>query len=151
MKQEVKMSGIVCAIRGGPASRPTIERSIQLAADTGLTLYFLYVVSLDFLSHTTLSRTHLISQEMAEMGEFILLNAETGAQAQGVTTARVIRHGEVGDEIARLCSEIRADYVVLGAPKGQQESDVFTHEKLSTLVEEIKRGSQAEIVLAAGD
>ena len=37
------MPGIVCAIRGGPASRPTIAKSIQLAEETGLTLYFLYV------------------------------------------------------------------------------------------------------------
>ncbi|MCB0240075.1 MAG: hypothetical protein KDH08_15830, partial [Anaerolineae bacterium] len=77
------MSGIVCAVRGGPASQPTVSRSIALAAETGLPLYFLYVVNLEFLDHTASSRTHTISKEMAEMGEFILMAAQAKAEAQG--------------------------------------------------------------------
>ena len=42
------MSGIVCAVRGGPASQPTLQRAITLAKETGLPLFFLYVVNLDF-------------------------------------------------------------------------------------------------------
>jgi len=81
------MSGIVCAIRGGPASRPTIDRSIQLATETGLPLYFLYVVNLKFLAHTSSSRTHVISKELNEMGEFILLMAQTEAEKKGITSS----------------------------------------------------------------
>ena len=44
------MPGILCAVRGGPASQPTIAKAIALAQETGLPLYFLYVVNLDFLS-----------------------------------------------------------------------------------------------------
>ncbi|RMF49572.1 MAG: universal stress protein, partial [Anaerolineae bacterium] len=47
------MSAIVCAIRGGPASQPTIRRAIALALETSLPLHFLYVVNLDFLSSTS--------------------------------------------------------------------------------------------------
>jgi nucleotide-binding universal stress UspA family protein len=142
------MSGIVCAIRGGPASRPTIDKSIQLAADTGLTLYFLYVVNLDFLSHTASSRTHLISKEMEAMGEFILLNAQTKAEAQGITSKGVIRHGQVGDEIIKLCKETCADFVILGRPQEQREENIFTHEGLSTFSQRIESESNAKIVLA---
>ena len=39
------MSGIVCAIRGGPDSQPTIRRAISLAKETNLSLYFLYVIN----------------------------------------------------------------------------------------------------------
>jgi hypothetical protein len=67
------MTGIICAIRGGPASQPTIARSIALAQETSLPLHFLYVVNLDFLTRTSLSRVHVIAQEMQQMGEFILL------------------------------------------------------------------------------
>ncbi|MGD2158733.1 MAG: universal stress protein [Anaerolineales bacterium] len=143
------MSGIVCAIRGGPASRPTIERSIQLAADTGLTLIFLYVVNLDFLSLTASSRTHLISKEMEAMGEFILLNAQTRAEAQGIATEAAIRHGQVGDEIIKLCKEINANYVILGRPKEQDKENVFTHDRLSTFTQHIESESGAKIILAA--
>ena len=43
------MSGILCAIRGGPASKATIARAIDLAHETGARLVFLYIVNLDFL------------------------------------------------------------------------------------------------------
>ncbi len=46
------MPGIICAIRGGPSSQPTIATSIQLAKDTKETIHFLYVVNLDFLTHS---------------------------------------------------------------------------------------------------
>ena len=62
------MSGILCAIRGGPSSRPTIATSIQLAQETGEVIYFLYVVNLDFLTHSSSSKTNNISQEIHDMG-----------------------------------------------------------------------------------
>jgi nucleotide-binding universal stress UspA family protein len=145
------MSGIVCAIRGGSASRPTIEKSIQLAADTGLTLYFLYVVNLDFLSHTASSRTHFISKELDAMGDFILLNAQRGAESQGITSEGVVRHGQVDDEIINLCKEISADYVVLGRPQEQGEENIFTHERLSSFAQRIEDETGTKIVLTAGD
>ena len=90
------MSGIVCAVRGGPASQPTIQRAIALAKETGLPLFFLYVVNLDFLDSTTRSRTHTISKEMAQMGEFILLMAKSKAEAQGVPLVEV-QHFAAGE------------------------------------------------------
>jgi Na+/H+ antiporter NhaD/arsenite permease-like protein len=71
------MSGIVCAIRGGPHSQPTIDEAISLARETDLPLYFLYIVNLDFLAHTTSARTHTINLGMEQMGEFILLAAQS--------------------------------------------------------------------------
>ena len=65
------MSGILCAIRGGPSSRPTIAMSIQLAQETGEVIYFLYVVNLDFLTHSSSSKTNNFSQEIHDMGELI--------------------------------------------------------------------------------
>ncbi|MEE9599257.1 MAG: hypothetical protein V3V66_02240 [Anaerolineales bacterium] len=38
------MPGIVCAIRGGPSSQPTIGTSIKLASETGETIYCRYAV-----------------------------------------------------------------------------------------------------------
>lgn len=44
------MSGIVCAIRGGKSSQPTINQAIHTALKTNLPIYFLYVLNLDFLN-----------------------------------------------------------------------------------------------------
>jgi nucleotide-binding universal stress UspA family protein len=78
------MPGIICAVRGGPASQPTIHRAITLAQEVGQPIHFLYVVNLDFLEHTATSRTHVISRELRHMGDFILLTAQVQAQNLGV-------------------------------------------------------------------
>ena len=143
------MSGIVCAIRGGPASRPTIDRSIQLAVETGLPLYFLYVVNLKFLAHTSSSRTHFISKELNEMGEFILLSAQTEAQMKGIETEGVVRQGAVRDEIVNLCKSVEAEFVILGKPKEENETrNVFNEDRLNEFEKRIEEESGAKIIMA---
>lgn len=142
------MPGIVCAIRGGPASRPTIHKAIRLATDRELELYFLYVINLDFLVRTASSRTQTISNEMEGMGEFILLTAQTEAEKQGIEAKGITRKGQVGDEIINLCQEIDTSYVVLGKPKGPEEENVFTHERISAFAERLQQEGNVEVVFA---
>lgn len=142
------MSGIVCAIRGGPYSQPTIERAISLARETSLPLYFLYIVNLDFLAHTTSTRTHTINHEMEQMGEFILLAAQSQAADQGVTAAGLVRHGRVSQKIIQLCQELPADYLVLGQPQlDEEEANVFTQARLKAFMEQVREQSGAEVIL----
>jgi nucleotide-binding universal stress UspA family protein len=121
-----------------------------LAKDTTLPLYFLYVVNLDFLSHTESSRTRLISKEMHEMGEFILYSAQGTAEEQGIPAESVVRHGEVTEEIIGLAQELNADYIVLGRPEGVDEEDVFTLERLKEFGERLSKESGAEVVIMEG-
>jgi nucleotide-binding universal stress UspA family protein len=144
------MSGIVCAIRGGPDSQATIARAIGLARDTKLPLYFLYVVNLDFLSRTSSSRVHTISREMGQMGEFILLTAQAKAASEDIPAQGIIRHGDVGEEIVDLCHEIQADYLVLGRPQVQEEESIFTHDLLQEFIERTEEQTNAKVVLPDG-
>jgi nucleotide-binding universal stress UspA family protein len=146
------MSGIVCAIRGGPHSQSTIDKAISLALETGLPLYFLYIVNLDFLAHTTSTRTHTINREMEQMGEFILLAAQRRAVDQEVAAEGLVRHGSVGEEIVQLCRELKADYLVLGRPQlDEEEANVFTHARLKAFVELVEKQSGAKVVMLDGD
>jgi len=43
---------------------------------------------------------HTISAEMVQMGEFILLAAQTAAAEQGVTALTEVRHGDVAERYA---------------------------------------------------
>jgi len=141
------MSGIVCAIRGGASSQPTINQAISTAIATKLPVYFLYVLNLDFLKKGSQSRTQTISEEMQELGEFILLAAQDQAARQGVTAEGVIREGHmVGDEIVDLCHEITADYVVLGRPREAAEQNVFTHEQLDQFGLHIEEETGAQVI-----
>ena len=55
------MSGIVCAVRGGPVSQPTINKSITISFEKNLPKYLIYIVNLDFLAFTSGNRTQIVS------------------------------------------------------------------------------------------
>ena len=143
------MPGILCAIRGGPSSQLTITTSIQLARDTGEIIYFLYVVNLDFLARSTSSKTNHISQEMKEMGEFILLGAQEQATEKNVSSEGVIRDGQVADEIISYCEELDPSYVVLGRPQEEQEDNLLSNEQLKAFTDRITEVCQASVILSS--
>lgn len=146
------MSGIVCAIRGGASSQPTINQAIRTASETNLPIYFLYVLNLDFLKKGSHSRTQTISEEMQELGAFILLAAQAQAERKGATAKGVIREGHVvGDEIIGLCHELTADFVILGRPKEAMEQNVFTHEELDQFGLHIEQETGARVIYPTGD
>ena len=141
------MGGIVCAVRGGPDSRDTIETSISLAKQTSLPLHFLYVINLDFLAHTTRSSSDMVVDQMRQMGEFILLSAQEAANAEGVDPEGIIRQGPVKENIIEVCQEVEADYLVLGRPADQGKNAVFSNELLEALINEFEERSGAKVVL----
>ena len=146
------MSGIVCAIRGGASSQPTINQAVQTALAANLPIYFLYVLNLDFLNKGSQSRIHTITEEMHELGQFILLAAQDKAARHGARAQGVIREGNViEDEIISLCHEVTADYVVLGRPKKETEQNVFTHEKLDQFGLHIEQETGAKVIYPAED
>jgi len=141
------MSGIICAVRGGPDSQSTIDKAISLALEVNLPLHFFYVVNLDFLSHTQSSKTHTISHQLHQMGEFILLTAQERAAARGVQAETAIRQGSVREEIINFAHELEADYLVLGLPVGEAEKNVFLSERIREFGESIEQESGATVVL----
>ncbi len=140
------MSGIICALRGGPDSRLTIEKAITLAKENGLGLSFLYVVNIDFLDHTMHSPVQVISQQMHQMGEFILLTAQATAKDRGIEAQGIVRQGQVTQEISKLCHEIKADYLVIGRPKFHLEDSLFTKARLAEFIERIEGQTGARVV-----
>lgn len=143
------MSGILCAIRGGPSSRPTISTSIQLAQETGEIIYFLYVVNLDFLTHSSSSKTNNISHEIHDMGEFILLSAQEQAIKAGAQAEGVIREGRVVDEIVTYCEEESPLFVILGRPEEEGEDNLLSIERLQGFADRIKEVCQAQVLFSA--
>lgn len=144
------MPGIVCAIRGGPFSRPTIEKAIDLAKETGEKVHFLYVVNLEFLSNSLHLHLDVMEEEVSEMGEFILLSAQEKAKALGVEAEGVIRKGKVGRMIIEVCKEIDANYVVMGKPVEEQEDNVLDFGTLSEFAAKIEEASRAKVVFSEG-
>lgn len=142
------MTGIVCAIRGGPNSQPTIDKAISLSQDKNQQIYFLYVVNLDFLVHTEIGRSQIFYDQLDQMGEFILLMAQEQAKGKNVSAEGIIKHGQVREEIIGLAKEVQANYVVLGVPQGEEENDVFIKGKIGEYGKRIETETGAKVIFA---
>ncbi len=142
------MSGIICAIRGGILSQPTIRRAIIQSKQTNIPVYFLYVVNLDFLEHSQHSRTQVLKQELRSMGEYICLKAQIEAKRDGAEAFISVREGKVPEEIIALSQEIQADYVVLGRPQGDGEANQFDDDMLNEFGLYLESQTGAEVIYA---
>lgn len=142
------MSAILCPVRGGPDSQPTIRRALELAREHQLKVVFLYVVNLDFLTATASSRSHVIREELTELGQFILETARLQADQAGVQSEVAVREGNVSDQIVAQSQESEARYIVLGAPRGDREQNVFARHGLDAFAERLQADTGAQVVLA---
>ena len=114
------MGKILCATRGGEASRRTQDEAIALAKERGDELVFLYVVDIHFLDKTAAPIVVDVENEVSKMGEFLLLMAQERAAAQGVTATVISRSGKVREELKRAALDVGASLVLLGRPVGDE-------------------------------
>jgi K+-sensing histidine kinase KdpD len=140
------MGVIVCAIRGGPESQATIVKAVALAQETDLPLHFLYVVNRDLLSSASSNRARAMSKHIRQMGKAVLHTAQVMASAQGVRARGLVRQGKVGDEIASLCHDLGAGYLILGRPQAQRGKNVFSEALLAQFIERIEKQTEAKVV-----
>ncbi len=130
------MGRILCATRGGEASHRTQEKVIALAKERGDELLFLFVVDLHFLDKTAAPIVVDVENDIAEMGEFILLMAKERAAKENVESRILIREGEVLEELAKAALEEEVSLIVLGRPL--EEGSVFKLAELEQLAERIE-------------
>ena len=119
------MGRILCATRGGEASRRTQEAAIALAKEQGDELIFLYVADSSFLNHTAAPLVIDVEARLVKMGEFQLLMAQERAAAQGISAQAIVREGKLRAELVGAARELEVDLIVLGHPVDQHEQAVF--------------------------
>ena len=142
------MAGIVCAVRGGPGSNPTIQRALALGREQNLPVYFLYVVNLDFLAHTSSKRLKTAKEEMRRLGEFILLKAQKQADESGVKAESITREGKVREEILQLCKEKQADFTILGHQSSDLENNVFSQQQFQQFIQRLEKETGVKVVIS---
>lgn len=136
------MGKILCATRGGEASRQTQDKAIALAKERGDELIFLYVVDIHFLDKTAAPIVVDVGNEVTKMGEFLLLIAQERASEQGVAAATIARKGHVREELKRAALEEGVSLVVLGRPVGAES--VFQLASLQAFAAEIEAETGVE-------
>jgi nucleotide-binding universal stress UspA family protein len=132
------MKKILCATRGGEASRRTQDKVIAMAKEKGATILFLYVVDVEFLRLTARGvRPDVVLAEMEHMGEFLLAMACERASAQGVEAEMCLRHGPVLEALESAAREEGADAIAFGRPAGPESSfSLADLEHLAARIEE---------------
>lgn len=132
------MKKILCATRGGEASRRTQDAVIAMAREAGANILFLYVVDVEFLRLTARGvRPDVVVTEMERMGEFLLAMACERAAAQGVEAETCLRHGPLVQALESAAREEGVDAIAFGRPAGVDSSfSLADLEQLTAKIEE---------------
>lgn len=139
------MAKILCATRGGEASRNTEDYAIMLAKERDAELVFLYVVDTSFMDRTAAPVVVDVEAQIEKMGDFLLAVVQERAAKEGVRTRVLHCQGRVREEIRNCILEEGADTVVLGRPHG--EESIFAETGVSPFAEELERETGAQVIL----
>lgn len=141
------MGPIVCATRGGEASRRTQERAIALAGDRQLPLIFLYVAdpSLDRPVDEALAAA--LADELERLGKRLLCIAQTRAREQGIDADMVVRRGLMQHTIKDFLREVNASALILGIPRTSSGTQAFGPDGVPEFAREIQTATGVEVVV----
>ncbi len=141
------MGPIVCATRGGEASRRTQEMAIALARERGAPLIFFFAVDTNFARPANQALAEALADELERLGRRLLSIARARARDQGVSADLVVRHGAVRNTIQGFLREVNASTLVLGAPGTGSEKKAFSPGEIPQFAQEIGDSTGAEVIV----
>jgi nucleotide-binding universal stress UspA family protein len=141
------MQPIVCATRGGEASRRTQGQAIALAKERGADLIFLCVVNPDFAEPTNERLQDALQDELQRLGRSLLCIAQARARKKEVKAQTTTRCGKVRQEIEAYLKEVQAGTLVLGAPALESPMHAFGDEAINKFAEEIRQSTDVEVII----
>jgi nucleotide-binding universal stress UspA family protein len=92
----------------------------------------------------------LVTREMTQMAEFILLQAQLRAQSVGVDAEGTIRRGTVQEEILACCRDMAADILILGKPAEAHGENIFTTAWLESFSQRVKAECGTRVIVVKG-
>ena len=141
------MKRIVCATRGGAASRRVQEEAIALAKEHGAGLVFLYVADLAVCSDMPEELAPVVADELTRLGRSLLHIAHARAHERGIEASMVARCGPVRQTILDFVAEIGADVLIIGAPHPKSRTPQFGNEGIRAFAQAVTATTGAEVVI----
>jgi nucleotide-binding universal stress UspA family protein len=139
---------IICAVRGGPESRETVTRAIDLALETGSRLTFFHVMDVEFLEYATVAPLSVVYHELVEMGTFTMLILCDRAQRRGVAEVDyVVREGNIRKQLRQFAIETRAEVMVMGRPTRSPGRNVFGPDEFAAFVGQLEPEGDLTIII----
>ncbi len=139
---------VACAVRGGPESRATVMKAIDLSLECGAKLTFVHVMDADFLGYATIGPLSVVYRELMEMGNFIMLILRDRAIRRGVKDVDyVLLEGNIRKKLRGFVRETNASLLVMGRPVRSPGSNVFKEKEIEEFAEELRREGELEVHL----
>jgi nucleotide-binding universal stress UspA family protein len=138
---------IICAVRGGPESRETVTRAIDLALEYKARLTFLHVLDAAFLEYATIGPLSVVYRELNEMGAFTMLILTDRANRRGVEQVDyVLPEGDIREELTRYAIDTKAEMMVIGRPTRSPGRNVFKIAGFDDFVAQLEQKANLKIV-----
>ncbi len=144
------MNEIVCATRGGEASRAVQMAAIEQAKATKNPLVFLYVVAPKAISDIEPGLEEAVLEELLWIGKAVLAVAHERARSEGLESRKVIRMGVVRDEICTYLTEHEASLLLLGAPRAAT-TEVFGDDPVERFASSIHETTGVDVAVVRPD
>lgn len=145
---ERKPRQILCAVRGGPESRQTVTKAIDLALEYEARLTFFHAMDAEFLEHATIGPLSVVYSELREMGEFTMLILCDRAERRGVEKVDfIVREGNVRKQLFDIAIETKAELMVMGRPTRSPGSNVFKPGNIEAFVAAMAEEGNLDILL----
>jgi nucleotide-binding universal stress UspA family protein len=145
------MGAIVCATRGGEASRRTQERAIALAQERGGELIFLVVFDPSFAGPLSKDLEAALIDEQRWLGRALLGIAQTRARERGLDSRAVVYCGPVLETIKETLREVEADTLVIGASRPTAPSTSFDLSEVYSFAQRMRQDTGVEVVVVTPD
>ncbi len=145
------MGPIVCATRGGEASRRTQERAIALAKERETPLIFLCVFDSRLAERLDDALAAAVRKEQQWLGRALLGIAQARAQAQNLAAEAVVRSGPVLETIEEYLRQVDAAALVIGEPKTDSPLAAFASNRVYEFAERIQQDTGVEVIVVTPD
>jgi nucleotide-binding universal stress UspA family protein len=145
------MGAIVCATRGGEASRRTQERAIALAKERGRELIFLVIFDPSFAGPLNKELEAALIDEQRWLGRALLGIAQARAQEQGLDSRAEVTCGPVLETINDTLREVKAETLVIGASRPTAPSTSFELSEVYRFAQRVRQDTGVEVVVVAPD
>lgn len=140
---------ILCAVRGGPESRETVTRAVDMALETGAKLTFFHVMDVEFLGQAAISVSKtVIYNELHEMGKFAMIILVDRAQRRGVKEVDyILREGNIRKQLVQIAVETQAEVMIIGHPTRSPTSNIFKMDEMRNFAERLTREGGLQVVV----
>ena len=138
---------IICAVRGGPESRETVTRAIDLTLESGTQLTFLHVIDAEFMEYATVGPLSVVYSELVEMSRFAMLILCDRARRRGVSQVDfIVREGNIRKQLHKFAMETRAEVMVMGRPTRSPGRNIFQIADFEAFVAELEQDGNLKVI-----